>query len=166
MRQSQSAMPIDTSQPVQSHRERVLRDRGATQAITRAFGLRKGVVAGKISCSPHPLRSTRLSSAEWRNSYRLYAVNSSSRRRSFAFRSVTNRAQDAIASAVRTPFFGAPCGASLGDKVERAAIHPHPMHDHGELARRRHDGALVAACLGDFDAPGPSRRTIFSSAPV
>ena len=58
------------------------RDRGATPAFPRALNLQRGVGAGKISCSPHPLRSTRCLSATRRNPNLLPAVNPSARRRS------------------------------------------------------------------------------------
>jgi hypothetical protein len=58
------------------------RDRGATPAFPRALNLQRGVGAGKISRSPHPLRSTRHLSAARRNPDLFSAVNPSARRRS------------------------------------------------------------------------------------
>jgi hypothetical protein len=45
------------------------RDRGATHPFRRALDLRGGVVAGQISCSPHPL-PTKQPSARWRKACR------------------------------------------------------------------------------------------------
>jgi hypothetical protein len=58
------------------------RDRGAIPAFPRALNLQRGVGAGKISRSPHPLRSTSRLSAARRNPDLFSAVNPSARRRS------------------------------------------------------------------------------------
>jgi hypothetical protein len=58
------------------------RDRGATPAFPRTLNLQGGVGAGKISCSPHPLRSTRRLSTARRNPNPFSVVNPSARRRS------------------------------------------------------------------------------------
>jgi hypothetical protein len=58
--------------------------RGHTSIRARSAS-EEGVVAGKISCSPHPLRSTKQPSASWRNSIlcaRQPVVTSVPRRRS------------------------------------------------------------------------------------
>jgi hypothetical protein len=100
-----------------------------------ALNLRVGVGAGKISCSPHPLRSTKCLSAAWWKLNQLFVVTSSARRCSPEPQQGGERRRLAFNSAILVLI-----GRS---KAQLAAVKSHPVHNHRELARDRNDGALV-----------------------
>jgi hypothetical protein len=117
--------------------------------LRRALGLRGGVVAGKISCSPHPLRSTKQPSASWRNSILLPVSRLSHPFRGGGCRSAPSRAgrrrRRGIALLARWLI--------RGRETELGSVKPHAMHDHGELARHRHERALMTAFGRKAQAP-------------
>ena len=116
------------------------RDRGATPAFPRALNLQRGVGAGKISRSPHPLRSTRRLSAAGRNPNPFSAMNPSARRRS---PEPSTRGGERRRLTCSCAIF-----MSIGRrKTELAAVQPHTMHP--ELARHCDDRAFMAALRRD-----------------
>ena len=121
------------------------RDRVATQAFPRAHGFKRSVFAGKISRSRHPLRSTRFTSARKRNSCWFNAVKQSSSCRFAASRAAVGQALTTRRRAPTERLPWPPWRRLARRKVKLATVHPHPMHDHGELSRQRHERALVSA---------------------
>ena len=121
------------------------RDRGATSVRAGSRPPRRRR-RRQDSCSPHPLRFTKQPSASWRNACRSSVPV-------LASAGCHIRSEAAVAGAPHYAQAGAP-GAGLRSlpaagseaaKRNSGSVKPHAMHNHGELARHRHERALMTA---------------------